>query len=173
MKSREKYFNWLIVDCSKANFESRFFLLQAENYYSDNDLENAKMFYEKAIFSARKYRSISDEAYGCELAGYFFLEQGNVKASLEYFTMAQQKFFEWGAFKKAKSLNETIQAQSRSLGERYKQPSLMVRGDNSKFQSERGYFLSKNFSLPEDTSVEDPNAEEKEDLLQTFAKRWL
>lgn len=108
----DKYLNWIAADCSKINFESRCFLLEAEEFYSlgiddPRNLANAKASYIKAIASAKKYRSISDEAYGCELFGYFLLEQKD-DTCLGYFVTAQQTFMGWGALKKAAALGDII-----------------------------------------------------------------
>ena len=76
IEAKEKFKKWY-SDTSNSHFESRLYLLEAEESYAKKDIENAKLFYEKAISSAKKNHLVNYEAYGCELAGYFLLENGD------------------------------------------------------------------------------------------------
>ena len=194
--------NWIAADCSKINFESRYFLLEAEEFYSlvsndPNNIENAKMSYIKAIASATKYRSISDEAYGCELFGYFLLEQQD-DSCLRYFVTAQQKFNEWGAFKKARAMDDIIRnlsdhsspndvsrrtsmvspqscSEEKVDRDNSVSPPLNMRGGGGSLvllsPNAEGWCIPAKGELPPlhlDEFATGPHSEEKEDLLSTF-----
>ena len=44
------------AESSKWTFENKWYLLEAEESYCDNNLEVAKLFYEKAISSAKEHK---------------------------------------------------------------------------------------------------------------------
>jgi hypothetical protein len=51
---------------------------------------------------------VHEEGLACELAGYFYLELGEVNKSREYFMLAHERYNEWGAFEKCKSLSKFV-----------------------------------------------------------------
>ncbi|KAL3794413.1 hypothetical protein HJC23_012950 [Cyclotella cryptica] len=89
------------------NFQHLFLLLDAEEHYSCNDdFENAKASYNGAIGLAKSHNFIYDEALSYELAANFYLNNGKLVTSLEYFRLAHEKYHEWGARAKADKLFE-------------------------------------------------------------------
>jgi hypothetical protein len=93
---------------SMWNFEHRADLLHAEERYSNGDLGNAEVFYDKAIAAAKAHKFLDEETLACVLAANFFFNIGCTSASLKYFALAHGKYLEWGALSKTKLLYETI-----------------------------------------------------------------
>ncbi|KAL7547670.1 hypothetical protein ACHAWF_010954 [Thalassiosira exigua] len=93
------------VDCSEWNFQSKLILLEAEEASCYNDMDNAKVLYEKAIAAAKSHRFQNEEALACELAGYHFMEMDENDVSLGYFLQAHEKYVKWGAIAKANAVN--------------------------------------------------------------------
>eukprot|EP00985_Skeletonema_marinoi_P017474 scaffold9584_cov98-Skeletonema_marinoi.AAC.1 len=79
-------------------------LLQAEQCFYLEDIESAKRYYDAAILSAKEHKFVHEEALTCELAGHFMLESGEGRAAFPYFSLAQKKYGEWGAYAKEESL---------------------------------------------------------------------
>lgn len=94
---------------SKWNFQHKSYLLDAEDQYSDGNIQDAQISYKNAISSATSHKFINEEALACELAANFYLDTGNTSTSLEYYTRAHAKYCEWGANAKASSLYNLIQ----------------------------------------------------------------
>lgn len=86
------------------NFENKCFLLDAEDFYSNGNVELAQVSYDSAISSARQHNFQHEEALACELAANFYLNEGNHSIALKYFMKAHGKYFEWGAFAKVRTL---------------------------------------------------------------------
>ena len=57
----------------------------------------AAICYEASIEAARKHKFIPEEAIANELAGLFFLEEGNREKSLSYFEQSTACYRTWGA----------------------------------------------------------------------------
>jgi hypothetical protein len=51
---------------------------------------------------------VHEEALACELAAYFYLELGENNKSVEYFLLAHERYYEWGAFEKCDSLSKFL-----------------------------------------------------------------
>jgi len=96
------------AESSQWTFENKWYLLEAEESFCNNDFEAAKAYYEKAISSARSHKFVHEEALACELAAYFYLELGENIKSVEYFKLALEKYKEWGAFEKCDSLSKFV-----------------------------------------------------------------
>lgn len=94
---------------SSWNFENKSFLLEAEELYSNGNVEEAKVLYEHAILSAREHKFIHEEALSYELAGNFYFNIGNNSMALKYLTCAHEVYFKWGAFAKVTALYADIQ----------------------------------------------------------------
>ena len=109
---------WM-VGHSEWNFENKFLLLQAECQYTQGDIEKAAESYEASIQSAKKHTFINEQALACELAGYFYKEQGDKSRAMSMFKQACVAYTQWGAAGKAKMLREstgvTVDASSTSL----------------------------------------------------------
>eukprot|EP00984_Skeletonema_dohrnii_P001544 scaffold486_cov148-Skeletonema_dohrnii-CCMP3373.AAC.25 len=96
------------AESSQWTFENKWYLLEAEESYCNNDFEVAKLFYEKATSSAKEHKFVHEEALACELAGYFYVELRDTDKAMEYFLLAHEKYHEWGAFGKCDSLFKNI-----------------------------------------------------------------
>lgn len=101
---------WARQGCS-YNFEHRFHLMKAEEQFSNGELEVADQSYKKAISSAKAHNHLSDEALACEIYGKFLLAKGNISSSLDYFTLAHEKYVSYGAVAKATQLFAQINVQ--------------------------------------------------------------
>lgn len=99
----------LWAETSEWNFKGKFHLLEAEEYFSNNDLKSASISYESAILASKEHRFINDQALACELSGYFYFEQGQKDICLAYFLKAHEKYSEWGACAKSNALFEFVQ----------------------------------------------------------------
>ena len=97
---------WM-VSHSEWNFENKHLLLQAECLYTQGDTENAAESYEASIQSAKKHKFINEQALACELAGYFYKEQGDESKAMFMFKQAYIAYTQWGAAGKAKMLRES------------------------------------------------------------------
>jgi hypothetical protein len=86
---------------SKWNFENKLFLLKAESHYTKGEADEAAKYYVASISSAKEHKFIHEQAIACELAGYFFREQGDERKSCEMFKQARDAYFKWGATRKA------------------------------------------------------------------------
>ncbi|KAK1743977.1 putative AAA ATPase [Skeletonema marinoi] len=96
------------AESSSWTFENKWFLLEAEESFCNNNYDAAKTYYDKAISSAKDHKFINEEALACELAAYFHLELGQKDKALELFLLAHEKYHEWGAFGKCTSLYEFV-----------------------------------------------------------------
>ena len=91
---------------SKWNFENKFLLLKAEYHHTNRETDKAATCYEASVISARNHKLIHEEAMACELAGYFYEEQGEEAKSEAYLLQAHRAYIQWGANKKAKALQQ-------------------------------------------------------------------
>ena len=107
-KCREKMTKWKDRG-TMWGFSHKADLLCAEECYSNGDFIKAKVFYDRAIVSAKAHKFMGEEALACELAANFHLDIGCTSLSLNYFMLAHETFLEWGAFSKSNLLYETIQ----------------------------------------------------------------
>jgi len=89
---------------SSWNFESKSFLLEAEEFFSNGNVERAQVLYENAISSAREHKFLHEEALAYEKAANFYLSIANKSMALKYFTGAHETYLKWGAYAKATTL---------------------------------------------------------------------
>jgi tetratricopeptide (TPR) repeat protein len=86
------------------NMENKYLLLMAECHYTKGDVSEAAKLYEESITSARNHRIEHEAALASELAGHFFVEQGDLTKAETMFEQAHALYEEWGANKKAQAL---------------------------------------------------------------------
>eukprot|EP00804_Cyclotella_cryptica_P029852 CCRYP_010780-RC/>CCRYP_010780-RC protein AED:0.08 eAED:0.08 QI:0/0.8/0.66/1/0.8/0.66/6/45/1317 len=91
------------------NFENKCFLLEAEECYSNGNVDEAMALYEHAISSAQDHKFVHEEALSYELAANYYFDIGNKLMALKYFTCAREAYFKWGAFAKVTTLNTYTQ----------------------------------------------------------------
>ncbi|KAL3781873.1 LOW QUALITY PROTEIN: hypothetical protein HJC23_005413 [Cyclotella cryptica] len=99
--NREKGSSW--------NFESKYLLLQAEEHFCNDNIDDAKFIYDKAISSAKTHKWVHEEAIAYELAANFYFNLKEYSISLEYFTAAHEKYQKWGSVYKVTRLYKCIQ----------------------------------------------------------------
>ena len=98
----------LVVSASGWNCENKQKLLQAEEQLCEGNFELAETLYDSAVYSAKTHRFVNEEALANELAGEFFLEMNRNDQAKICFSHAIEKYDEWGAFGKTKSLREKL-----------------------------------------------------------------
>eukprot|EP00804_Cyclotella_cryptica_P016338 CCRYP_009905-RA/>CCRYP_009905-RA protein AED:0.10 eAED:0.10 QI:612/0.62/0.44/1/1/1/9/202/1008 len=89
---------------SSSTFENKYFLLEAEEQFSKNKLDVVRATYDKTISSARAHKLVHEEAIACELAANFYFNIDDFSTSLKYYTSANEKYSEWGAYAIARRL---------------------------------------------------------------------
>ncbi|KAL3787692.1 hypothetical protein HJC23_012118 [Cyclotella cryptica] len=94
---------------SSWNFESKYLLLQAEEHFCNDNIDDAKFIYDKAISSAKTHKWVHEEAIAYELAANFYFNLKDYSISLEYFTASHEKYQKWGAVYKVTRLYKCIQ----------------------------------------------------------------
>lgn len=94
---------WAEQGCT-CNFKQKMLLMQAEENCCDGNIQRAEELYSNAISTSNEHGFLNDEALSCELAGYFYLRNGDLSLSLQHFTIAHEKYGTWGAFEKARQL---------------------------------------------------------------------
>ena len=82
---------------SRWNFENKYLLIKAECHYTEGEVDKAAESYKASVAAAKKHKFVHEEALGCELAGYFFKEQGDETKAQEMFKQAQIAYAKWGA----------------------------------------------------------------------------
>ena len=97
---------WL-TSHSKWNFENKYLLLLAECQYTQGKMEMAAATYEASIKSAKQHKFINEQAIACELAGYFYKDQGDETTAMDMFKQAHKAYMQWGAIGKAKLIQES------------------------------------------------------------------
>lgn len=86
-----------MVDQSRWNFENKYFLIKAECHYTEGEIDKAAESYKASVTAAKNHKFVHEEALGCELAGYFFKEQGDETKAQVMFKQAQIAYAKWGA----------------------------------------------------------------------------
>ena len=86
-----------LIRHSRWNFENKYLLIKAECHYTDGEFDKAAESYEASITAAKQHKFVHEEALGCELAGYFYKEQGNEIKAQQLFKRAKSAYVEWGA----------------------------------------------------------------------------
>ena len=94
-KALDKLKEW--AGYSEWNFKHKQLLLEAEFHYSMNNSSMAATCYEASIKAAHEHKFIQEEAIANELAGLFFLEEGQLEKALSYFKQSSTCFQVWGA----------------------------------------------------------------------------
>lgn len=91
---------------SRWNGENKALLLQAEKYYTDGKLNEAKSAYEASAHSARQHKFLHEEALAYEMYGIFLVETGhNMDNGNEMLRKAQSLYTEWVSVRKSSSID--------------------------------------------------------------------
>lgn len=103
-KNARRAIEKLANSASTWNFDNKLKLLQAEEQFSDGNLELAETMYDSSILSAKEHWFVNEEALVNELAGYFYLETNRRGEANVCFAHAIEKYEEWEAWGKVKFL---------------------------------------------------------------------
>lgn len=99
----------VLVRCaghSKWNFENKMKLLQAEKFFTNNQIDEAREAFESSIKSAQAHKFIHEEAIALELAAYFYAAQNDYDKTKSHLQMSSVAYRKWGANVKAESLTK-------------------------------------------------------------------
>ena len=88
------------------NYLHKWNLVEAERWRVIGNTEQAALHYDLAIKGAREHRFCNDEALANELAGRFYLHADKDMIARMHMEEAHAKYVEWGAFGKARQLEE-------------------------------------------------------------------
>jgi hypothetical protein len=104
-----KFEGW--VAFSEWNFKNKQLLLEAEFHYSMKNSSMAATCYEASIKAAKKHKFIHEEALSNELAGLFFLEEGQREKALSFFEQSAACYRTWGGFVVARRVEGFIEKE--------------------------------------------------------------
>ncbi|MCB9232709.1 MAG: AAA family ATPase [Bacteroidia bacterium] len=79
------------------NYLHKYYLVEAEKARSEGNAELAHKFYDQAITGAMENDYLNEEALAYELAGRYFLEQGNTPMADKYLQSAYKVYQNWEA----------------------------------------------------------------------------
>lgn len=100
---------------SSWNWENKLLLLEAEEKYTEGDIDFAVPLYDRAIRSAHEHKFIHEEAISSELAGAFYHERGLHHMSYPYFMHSIECFKQWGAHAVAQRVEAFVQQNFRNI----------------------------------------------------------
>ena len=95
LKNQKKMRSWA-KDCSE-NYQHKYDLIQAEIMRIKNKPTQAREFYDKAIFAAKKGKHSNDEALSWQYAARFYLETNKNDLAQIYMQNAYTCYQNWGA----------------------------------------------------------------------------
>jgi hypothetical protein len=96
---------------SEWNFKNKQLLLEAEFHYSMKNSSVAATCYEASIKAAHEHKFIQEEAIANELAGLFFLEEGQRQKALSCFKQSTECYRVWGAFAIARRVQAFVEKE--------------------------------------------------------------
>jgi histidine kinase len=91
-------------DSCPQNFLHKYCLVRAEHLRILGKNQEAEVFYDKAINSARDNGYLHDEAVACELAAVFAANRGRLNVARAYMSDACRLYRQWGATSKVHDL---------------------------------------------------------------------
>lgn len=86
------------------NYQHKFYLVEAERSRILGQCMEAAKYYDKAIDLARENAYYNEEALAYELAGKFYLSQGQTRIAQSYLQESLYAYLRWGAVAKVKDL---------------------------------------------------------------------
>ena len=99
--NQSKMRNW--ADHAPMNFLHKYHLVAAGYARIEGDYDQARTGYDEAIDLANQANYINEEALANELAGTFYLSQGQSRLARHYLQDAQYAYQRWGPWPKWKS----------------------------------------------------------------------
>jgi len=88
------------------NYLHKFYLVEAERFRVLGRNMEASEYYDKAIDLAHENEYLNEEALAYEIAYKFYFTQGKTKIAQVYLQDAHYAYLRWGAYAKAKNLEE-------------------------------------------------------------------
>ena len=99
------------------NFQHKYYLMQAELFWTDNDIKSALVEFDTAARVASEHRHIPDEALIHERAGLLEKNLNNLNSAKKHFVRAKELFLEWGSPSKAAHTATHLLIPSQSCNE--------------------------------------------------------
>ncbi|MCA9778677.1 MAG: diguanylate cyclase, partial [Candidatus Eremiobacteraeota bacterium] len=109
----------LLAKTSPENFKHRVWLIEAEVARLEGRRGEAHEYYERCIRAARDNRFIQDEALANELAGRYLLQYEAIPPARGYLQQAVFLYSYWGAFAKARRLEQEFGDLLLGIGRHY------------------------------------------------------
>ncbi len=81
-----------------ANYQHKYYLMQAELMRATGKTEQAKEYFDKAIFGAKQENMYCDEALAWQLAARFYIKINKTHLAEYYMQNAHNVYKKWGAF---------------------------------------------------------------------------
>ena len=103
-KNQHRLKKW--ANYAPMNHLHRFHLVEAEKFRVLGDKNKALHHYEKAIQLANKNDYLQEEALANELAGKYYLQNGNEREAKTFLNKAKKLYTMWGAIRKVKDLED-------------------------------------------------------------------
>jgi hypothetical protein len=89
-----------------GNFQHKVDLIEAERCRVIGDFNSAMTMYDQAIFGAKTYKYLPEEAIANELAAKFYLSRDNEQLAVSYLQKAYYCYARWGAAAKIDDLEK-------------------------------------------------------------------
>jgi PAS domain S-box-containing protein len=102
-QQQEKLHQW--ATHAPMNFLHKFYLVQAEQHRVLGQTKEAIAAYDHAISLAQEHEYLNEAAIAHELAGKFYLTQGNTETAQTHLLNARHCYLRWGAMAKVKDLD--------------------------------------------------------------------
>ena len=83
-----------------TNFLNKFYLLKAELAAIQNEVSEAKLYYEKAMSLSRKNGFVNEEGLACERASMFYFDLDSEEYATKLLLRSYKCYSEWQAFSK-------------------------------------------------------------------------
>ncbi|KAL7495135.1 hypothetical protein ACHAWT_009264 [Skeletonema menzelii] len=135
------------AETSRWTFENKWYLLEAEEAFCKGKFDDAKVYYEKAVKSAKNHKFVHEEALAYELAAYFYLAIGEVSNATEHCLLAHDRYQEWGAIGKCANLFKFIGDIMNGCVDSSPAHSLAVANAMHEVQSDLAHLLSEDSNL--------------------------
>ena len=103
-RNQRKLKKW--ANHAPMNHLHKFHLVEAEKFRVLGDKKEADHHYEKAIKLANENDYLQEEALANELAGKFYLQNGDEKKAKTFLNKAKKLYTMWGAIRKVKDLED-------------------------------------------------------------------
>ncbi len=128
-QNQKQLFKW--TSHAPSNYEHKYVLVNAELARLENNVGQARILYDQAIELAEANNFLNEAALGYELAGYFYLRQGNGRLAHHYLQQARLAYIRWGAQAKVDQLEAQFPQLASAVGDSTASISLSLTGTSS------------------------------------------